>query len=483
MKRLFLLLPVALLAAACDPDDPPFPAGPDAGPDPVSPCRQVIDAKLGQYESELGSWSVADLPSMTDSAEAIDSSAYAGHYRELSAGHPGCAPRASYDGKLFLNGLNEATVAAGVPVQGSDSSKPGYVPGFPCAAKEYVHASGVPIDPKKPIVVLVHGNSSSPNSWEEYSNSKLQDQNASQSGVQIKSLSQFELTADTSTRPMLATRLVSNGHRVLAVDFRTDLAMMLKGANPAAGPKDPAYGDGGGNIDHGWATPILQSLLRALMQANPDAQISLVGHSLGYTVIQDALRRLFLEHQAGKLGFNPFTRVRTVVLASGAAHGVASGALNCSFYKTMRGAVNCEMGDRDAWQATAFNKLLDGPEDLFSTPCADGSFAYGKFDQCGAHAVRYATITMRDPEGGKLQDEFVSEAASRLNMDQVEIDGGGKRRVLDRACVDNHLIELSDFDSSGFFMDVANLQGFLANHFGSIRSEAGMEFVETKLAE
>ncbi|MGC4120831.1 MAG: alpha/beta hydrolase [Myxococcales bacterium] len=483
MKRLFLLLPLAVLAAACDPEDPPLPAGPDAGATPVSPCRQVLDAKLEKYGSDLGSWSTADLPAMADSAEAIGSSAYAGHYRELANGHPGCVPRATYDGKLFLNGLNEAVVAPGVPLQGSDSSKPGYVPGFPCAGKEYTPPSGVALDSKKPIVVLVHGNSSSPNSWEEYSNSKLQDQNSAQPGSQLKSLSQFELTADTSTRPMLASRLVGNGHRVIAVDFRTDLVMTLAGANPAAGPKDPAYGDGGGNIDHGWATPILQSLLKALMQANPDAQISLVGHSLGYTVIQDSLRRLFNEHRAGKLAFNPLTRIKSVVLASGAAHGVASGAVNCSFYKTMRGAVNCEMGDRDNWQATAFNKLLDGPEDLYSTPCADGSFAYGKFDQCGGHAIRFTTVTMRDPEGGKLQDEFVSEAASRLNMDQVELDGAGKRRVTHPACVDNHLIELSDFDSSGFFMDVANLQGFLANHFGSIRSEAGMEFIETKLAE
>jgi pimeloyl-ACP methyl ester carboxylesterase len=295
--------------------------------------------------------------------------------------------------------------------------------------------------------------------------------------VQAKTVTGFEFTVDSQAREMLATKLVKQGYRVIAVDLRSDLTVTLPDANPKAGSKDPAFGDGIGNVDHGWSVPIVQELLKDLIAANPNQDISLVGHSLGYTVIQDALRRLFNDFKAGRMSTNPFAHLRHVILASGAAHGVSGGTANCGFYKTMRASVNCEMGD---WQATAFNKLLDGPEDLYTTPCADGSFAYGQKDQCGGKAVSYTTITMKDPDGGKLQDEFVSEAASRLSMDKTTRDSSGKITVSAPACVDNHLIELTDFDSSGFFMD--GLPGFLANHFGSVRSDNGMKYISDKLA-
>ncbi len=484
MKRFLLLVPLAVVTA-CDPESKPLP-GADAGT-VANACTTIVEEKLGVYESKLATeYPIADLATMAEKPAgiAIDNTKYAGHYRELADGHPGCKPRTAYDGKLFLNTLNQAEAAAGVPVQDTDSAKPGYVPGYKCAAKEYSMPTGVSVDKAKPIVVLVHGNSSTPNSWEEYKNDALADDEPTQPGVQLATASKFTFTPETTAREMLAAKLVKQGYRVIAVDFRTDVTLTLKDANLAAGITDPGYGDAVGNIDHGWATPILQSLVGELMKANPDQRISLVGHSLGYTVIQDTLRRLYNEHKAGKFTVNPFTRVRHVILASGAAHGVANGAYNCLTYKTMRGSVNCEMGDRGAWTATAFNKLLNGPEDLYSTPCADGQYAYGKKGECGGNTVKYLTITMKDPDSGALQDEFVSVASSRLNMDKVEKDANGKiTKVVDPACVENHLIELSDFDASGFFMDLANLQGFLANHFGSIRGEAGMKKITETLAK
>ncbi|MBI5543735.1 MAG: alpha/beta hydrolase [Deltaproteobacteria bacterium] len=488
MKRLVLLVPILALAAACDPEDDPIVTGGDAGVE-VNACSVEVDAKLAKYQSELDNWSVADLPSMASkpAGVSINHTGYAGHYRELADNHPGCKAQTAYDGKLFLNTLNQATVAPGVPVQGTDANLPGYVPGYPCAAKEYSMPAGVSVDKTKPIVVLVHGNSSSPNSWEEYAYDSFADDDPEKPGVQLATFSKFTFTPETTTREMLAAKLVKQGFRVIAVDFRTDVTATLEGANlkaPPTGAGSEGYGDAIGNVDHGWSTPILQSLVAALIAANPEQEISLVGHSLGSTVIMDTLRRLHNDHKAGKLATNPFTRIRHVVLASGAVHGVRDGEFNCGNYDTMRGTVNCEMGDRDKWTATAFNKMLNGPEDLFTTPCADGSFAYGQKDQCGGKAVRYLTLTMRDPDTGALQDEFVSMASARLSMDMVQKDSTGKIiGIADKACVDNQLVELSDFDPSGFFMDFFNLQGFLANHFGAIRSETGMGKIVTKLNE
>ena len=74
--------------------------------------------------------------------------------------------------------------------------------------------------------------------------------------------------------------------------------------------------------------------------------------------------------------------------------------------------------------------------------------------------------TMEDLPGGDLQDEFVSEASASL-------DNG--------ACVENELVTLGDFDSSGYFFTGA--PGFLANHFGTARSDAGMALILQKLAD
>ena len=61
---------------------------------------------------------------------------------------------------------------------------------------------------------------------------------------------------------------------------------------------------------------------------------------------------------------------------------------------------------------------------------------------------------MKDLENGTQQDEFVSEHASRLYP---------------RACAANLLDGLNDFDTSGYFYN-----GFFRNHYGSVRSDAGI---------
>jgi hypothetical protein len=132
----------------------------------------------------------------------------------------------------------------------------------------------------------------------------------------------------------------------------------------------------------------------------------------------------------------------------------------------MRGKVGCQMGDRGNFQATYFSKVLNGPSDLFSAPCADGDFAYGDTAACGSNTVQYTTVTMKDLPAGALQDEFVSETSARLELP---------------ACVDNQLIGLDAYDSSGYFFTGAH--GFLANHFGSARSDAGITLILQKLAD
>ena len=66
----------------------------------------------------------------------------------------------------------------------------------------------------------------------------------------------------------------------------------------------------------------------------------------------------------------------------------------------------------------------------------------------------YTTITMHDLENGTQQDEFVSEHASRLYP---------------RDCADDVITGLNDFDTSGYFYN-----GFFRNHYGAVRSDAGI---------
>ncbi len=82
---------------------------------------------------------------------------YAGKYRDDLSIHQGCVPRTSYDGNSepLLTGpnTNNATVPAGTPVN---------IPGYSCAGVEWTQGSE---DTTKPIVILVHGNSSGVPSW------------------------------------------------------------------------------------------------------------------------------------------------------------------------------------------------------------------------------------------------------------------------------------------------------------------------------
>jgi hypothetical protein len=224
-----------------------------------------------------------------------------------------------------------------------------------------------------------------------------------------------------------------------------------------------------GNIDHGWSTPILQSLVKAVMKNNPNRKVALVGHSLGVTVVRDAVRRLYVEHTKGVAGaINPFPQLSHVILGSGANHGVATFDapynLCTNGNKTMRGTIVCEMGSRSNYVQTYFHKPLNGPRDLFSTPCADGDYAFGKTGQCGGNVVKYYTLTMTDvQQGANYQDLYVSESASRIDMP---------------GCVVNKLTTLNDYDTSGYFA-----KGFIANHFGSLRSEAGLKLAMEYLAQ
>jgi hypothetical protein len=61
---------------------------------------------------------------------------------------------------------------------------------------------------------------------------------------------------------------------------------------------------------------------------------------------------------------------------------------------------------------------------------------------------------MQDLPNGTQQDEFVSEHASRLYP---------------TACANNLLDGLNDFDTSGYFYN-----GYFRNHYGSVRSDAGI---------
>lgn len=468
MKRDWALVIALVGAIGCGDDDGPTPPV-DGGMDPdtgvtvdadtpdapgtdavvedprVVACRATLAARATEVAAMLP-WPADDATEMVREGgdQALEAD-YAGRYRDDLATHPGCVPRDAYGANVeFLVTDNEATVAAGAPAD---------IEGYPCAAKEYTQDAE---DTTKPIVILVHGNSSSVTTFEEYGTAARAGSTLTQAG------SGFSFTVDATTREQLASKLVDEGYRVIAFDARTDLVASLDDFDP-----DASTGNAFRNIDHGWTVPMLQSLVKAVMVENPTRRVSLIGHSLGVTVIRDALRRLYLEHREGVEGaINPFAQTADVILLSGANHGVNAGQVLCETFDHMRGKVGCEMGDRTAFAPTYFSRPLNGPSDYYGAPCADGSFAYGMDDQCGGNVVHYTTVTMRDIAEGMLQDEFISEASS-----QIDLEG----------CVENELIELSDFDASGYFFTA--LPGLFANHFGTARSDAGMALVLEKLAD
>jgi pimeloyl-ACP methyl ester carboxylesterase len=318
-------------------------------------------------------------------------------YRDDLASHPGCS-------------------TAGLSYAAADLA------GYTCAAKDY---SGE-VDPTKPIVLLVHGNSDTPSSWEAYDAGGACD-----------------AVGATEGQDQLAELLKAAGFRTLAVDLRYDLV------------DDPANNNetenAAKNMDHGWAVPITEHFFTSAMEAYPDDRFVVMGFSLGTTVVRDALRRMLVND-----GVNMFERLDHAFLLAGANHGVSSFAL-CGVNPTMRGQVACEMGDRAAFAPTEFLASLNGPEGAHETPCGDGETAFGAEGVC-AGAVNYTTIVMEDLPDGEQQDLFVSEASSRL------------------AGAENLTIGLNDFDESNYFFC-----GLFRNHYGAARGTEALGLIGDRL--
>lgn len=353
---------------------------------------QVIDSSVDT--SEAGK---PDDPTKND---AIKDSTQNITYRDDLANHPGCV-KDGITGRLGIDGKPAGYTAATIP-------------NFPCSAKEYTLAGAD--DPNKALVILVHGNSSTPNDWEKYA----------------------EDPADPDTK-MIADRLVEDGYHVFAADFRYD---------KVNDPSDSQTGNPAKNFDHGWAAPILEKLIATIHAQYPTRKINLAGFSLGTTVIRDALRRM---HHRGE---KPFEYVHALHLASGANHGVVTFTALCGDpanpnNKTMRGLVACQMGNRDNYAPTPFLTVLNGPDGAYETPCADGLTAYGQNNVCGGNKVLYTTVVFKDPPNGPLQDNFVSETSAKLK-------GADNKTV-------------STEDTTTYF-----LNGLFKIHNGSIRSAEGV---------
>jgi pimeloyl-ACP methyl ester carboxylesterase len=293
------------------------------------------------------------------------------------------------------------------------------IAGFRCAAKEYPFPDGVAEDTALPIVVLIHGNSDTPAGFERF-------------------------PADGAA--MLAERLPAAGFRTYALDLRIDLVDDPQGDNEVE--------NAARNVDHGWTVPIFEHALRSLMDANPGRRFTLIGFSLGVTIIRDGLRRLHLAED-----FEPWSRIEDLVYLAGANHGVSSCGL-CGANPTMRGQVTCEMGCRDSFSPTAFTRPLNGPDGTYETPCADGDAAFGQAGACGGNVIDYTTIVMRDIDDGTYQDQFVSEESAAL------------------LGADNRLIGLDDVDATGYFFD-----GLFDSHYGAARSQAAIDIVLEKLSK
>lgn len=301
---------------------------------------------------------------------------------------------------------------------------PASIAGYACAAKEYVGTE----DTNKPIVILIHGNSDTPSSWEAYDS-------AGACGA----------AGATEGEDMLAEQLAAAGYRVIAADMRFDLVDDPAGNNDTENLAK--------NMDHGWGTPIAQSLIASVLAENPDRDISIIGFSFGVTVARDAVRRLAINEEV-----DIFPRIQDMILLAGANHGVSSGPL-CGINPTMRGQVTCEMGDRAAYTPTDFLTPLNGPEGAWETPCGDGATAWER-PICGENAVDYTTIVMEDLPDGEQQDLFVSEASSRLEG------------------ADNQTVGLNDVDESNYFFC-----GLFRNHYGAARSDVALGIVLDRLAD
>ena len=338
-------------------------------------------------------------------------------YMDNLAMHPGCSTtglttRLAVDGTAA--GYTAAVINGGA---------------YKCAAKEYGTDDGA-----KPIVVLVHGNSSTPGDWEAFVN-------------------------DASHTPMIAETLVADGVHAYAADVRYDLVPTDTTNNPAK------------NFDHGWAVPIVESLLTNLFAQYPAPRMfNLAGFSTGSTVLRDALRRML------RKGENPFARIHGILYASGANHGGSAYATDCvnessPANPTMAGLVACQVGNRTNYTLTPFESPLNGGQlDLpsFDTPCADGSTAYGQTGACGCNTVHYTTSVYADGANGTLLDELVSQASAMLdgaqNLTVTQTEPG--------TCTGSG----SSMTCSGYFFYPS-----FEHHYGSIRSVQGIAIAKTAL--
>jgi pimeloyl-ACP methyl ester carboxylesterase len=341
-------------------------------------------------------------------------------YMDDLATHPGCTT-AGLEGRLAIDGTAAGYTAAVINC-GT----------FKCAAKDY----GAPAvdDPTKPIIVLVHGNSSTPSDWERF-------------------------VGDTTKAPMISETLVADGYHVYASDVRYDMVPTDMTNNPAK------------NYDHGWAEPIVESLLTNLFEQYPAPRMfNIAAFSIGPTVVRDALRRMT------RKGLNPFARIHALHYASGGNHGVSSYETDCGsemspLNTTMAGLASCQLGNRSGYVVTPFEHPLNGGQtdiQSFDTPCSDGNTAFGQTGVCGNNKVVYTTVVFADQPNGTQLDEFVSQASSTLlganNMTVTQPEPG--------TCTGSG----SSMMCSGYFL-YPNFE----YHYGAIRSAQGIAIAKAAL--
>lgn len=376
------------------------PGGPtaDGGSTPITDGGGLTTPDATTIETDAAVEDPTTNDAIKDSTEYIN-------YLDILSNHPGCttadlATRVSADGK-------PANYA------------PAVLPDFPCAAQELVP----PVDSEsKPLVILVHGNSSTPRD--------------------------FYTNADDPTKAVkqIADVLVNDSYHVFLADFRFDKVYNLAGENSTV--------NSARNMDHGWTVPILEALIRSVHKQYPNRKINMAGFSLGPTVIRDALRRM---HHRGEA---PFKYIHALHLVSGANHGVSTYPGLCPSgtpsKATIAAYVACQMGNRESYNPTAFSSILNGPDGAWETPCADGLQAYGQNNVCGGNIVLYTTAVHSDKPDGTIEDQFVSQTSASLK--------GADNRAI------------AQDDTSGYFFN-----GYYAHHYGALRSQPAVDLARQAL--
>jgi hypothetical protein len=412
MRRSSFLVMGPLLAGCLSPPTVIVDGGVDAvttTPD-TGPSMVACDPDAGL--------SAAALAANTNDEDSTDTTNIV--YMDDLATHPGCTT-VGITTRTWFDGTAASYTAAVI-----NGGK------FACCAKEYPVPANE--DVTKPIIVLVHGNSSTPNDWETY-------------------------VHDPTNAPMLSEILLADGYHVYASDVRFDKVPVDMTNNPAQ------------NYDHGWAVPIVQSLLTNLFEQYPPPRMfNIAGFSIGPTVIRDALRRM------QRAGLSPFARIHALHFASAGNHGVGTWSALCGSQAspvntTMAGLAACQLGNRTGYTVTPFEQPLNGgnPPDVqsFDTPCSDGTTAFGQTGACGCNKVVYTTAVFKDNADGTTLDEIVDQASTALvganNMTVTEPEPGTCPAGSTTNCV-------------GYF-DYPELE----YHFASIRSAQGIAIAKAAL--